>query len=323
MALKLLQSRDFSMLSRFQINMYSKVKRKKKRFIIPEIPKGYKAYPFSVGNGFNMPENLAAILDDNGFDHREYEGSFIIPLQVYTDRGFIKRFVPWQALLFYNNMVVHVKDSLIVDERGTANKACADNMAYLRLNHCLLYGKLDIVCSNGKGANHIEVEYNTTAYNILEPNLDKFLKASLNESRASNVAENVYDRLKNIPAKYQNGVYMYILQKDEVLLDFIYLPRLVRKIGFIKINLTPNILFAITDRQIVVIQDDFSVVSLYTWILTFVPMDNVNGMSFEKQSRFTKAIIKIKRDNLLEELSFDIADKHTDDVKRLLAAVIK
>jgi hypothetical protein len=304
--------------------MFSKVNRKKKRFIIPDIPKGYKAYPFSVGNGFDMPENLASILNDSGFDdYKEYEGSFVVPLQVYTDRGFIKRFVPWQALLFNNNTVVHIKDSLVADETGTANKACADNLAYLRLNHCLLYGKLDIVCSNGKSANRIEVEYNTTAYNILEPNLDRFLKASLNENKASNGADHVYDKLKNIPAKYQNGVYMFILQKNEVLLDFIYLPRLVRKIGFIKINLTPNILFAITDRQIVVIQDDFSVVSLYTWILTFIPMDNVKGISFEKQSRFAKAILKIKRDNLSEELSFDIADKYTDDVKRLFEEAIR
>jgi hypothetical protein len=312
------------MLSHFYINMFSKESKKKKRFLIPEVPKGYKAYPFSIGNGFDMPKNLATILDNNGFDYREYEGSFIVPLQVYPDRRFTKRFVPLQALLFNNNVMVHVKDSLIVDEDGTTNDACADNLAYLRLNHCLLYGKLDVVCSNGKGANHIEVEYNTTGYNILEPNLDRFLKASLKESKVSpGDTKHVYDRLKNIPTKYQNGVYMYIIQKDEVLLDFIYLPRLLRKIGFIKINLTPNIIFTITDRQIVVIQDDFSVVSLYTWIVTFIPIDNVKGLSFVKQSRFTKAIIKIKRDNLLEELSFDIADKYTDDVKRLFTAVIK
>jgi hypothetical protein len=207
-----------------------------------------------------------------------------------------------------------------LDESGSVNKVRAENLAYLRLNHCLLYGKLDIVCSNGKNADRIDVEYNTTSYNILEPNLDRFLKASLNNRKVSEGAKHVYDRLKNIPTKYQNGVYMYILQKDEVLLDFTYLPRLVRKIGFIKINLTPNILIAITDRQLVIIQDDFSVVSLYTWILTFIPIDNVKGISFEKQSRFTKAIIKIRRDNLLEELSFGIADKYADDVKRLLAS---
>jgi len=313
-------------LSRFYITMFLKEKKKKKKFVKPDMPKGYKAYPFSIGNGFDMPKNLASILDNNGFDYNEYEGSFIVPLQVYPDHGFVKRYVPWQALLFKNNVLVHVKDSLIADESGTANKACADNLAYLRLNHCLLYGKLDIVCSNGKSANHIEVEYNTTGYNILEPNLDRFLKASLNArnaNAASNGSKHVYDRLKNIPTKYQNGVYMYILQKDEVLLDFIYLPKLVRKIGFIKINLTPNILLAITDRQLIIIQDDFSIVSLYTWLLTYIPIDNVKDISFEKQSRFTKAVIKIKKDNLLEELLFGMADKYTDDVRRLLAAIIK
>lgn len=303
--------------------MFLKEKKRNKKFIIPEMPKGYKAYPFAIGNGFNMPENLAGILDDNGFDYNRPEGSFIVPLQVYPEHGFAKRYVPWQALLFNNNEIVHVKDSLIMDEGGTVNKICSDNLAYLKLNHCLLYGKLDIVCSNGKSANRVEVEYNTTGYNILEPNLDRFLKASLTESKKSGSSKNVNERLKNIPTKYQNGVYMYILQKNEVLLDFVFLPRLVRKIGFIKINLTPNILIAVTDKQLVIIEDDFSTVSLYTWILTFIPRDNFKGISFEKQSRFTKTFLKVEKDNLTEELLFGVADKFVDDVRKLLEATIK
>jgi hypothetical protein len=303
--------------------MFSKEKKKKKRLIIPEIPKGYKAHPFSVGDEFNMPENLASILDNSGFDINEYEDSFVIPPQVYLKHWFGKRFVPWQALLFKDNMIIHVKDSLIQDESGSVNKISADNLVYLKLNHCLLYGKLDIVCSNGKDANHIEVEYNTTAHRILEPNLERFLKASWYESKALNNDEDVYERLQNIPTKYRNGVYIYVLQKDEVLLDFIYLPRLVRKIGFIKMNLIPNILLAITDRQLVILEDDLSPTSSYTWLLTYIPINNVKDISFEKQNRFTKVIVKVKRDNLFKELSLVIEDKHTDDVKRLLMVLIK
>jgi hypothetical protein len=302
--------------------MLLKEKKKKKRLIIPDIPRNNKAHPFSIGNGYSMPENLANILDNNGNGDNGYDGSFIVPAQVFHEHGFTKRYVPWQALLFKNNAIIHIKDSLTLNESGTLNKVSADNLVYLRLNHCLLYGKLDIICSNHMDASHIEVEYNTTGYNILEPNLDKFLKASWGENRASDGVKNVYVRLKNIPTKYQNGVFIYILQKGEVLLDFIYLPRLVHKIGFIKINLSPNILFAVTGRQLVIMKDDFSTINLYTWILTFIPINNVKGISFEKQNRLTKVIIKIKRDNLSEELSFDIDDKYADDVKRLLTTAI-
>ena len=191
--------------------MLLKEREKKKRFIRPEIPRGYKAYPFSISNKFTMPENLVSILNNNGFDYNEYEGNFIVPPQVFLEQGFGKRFVPWQALLFNNNEIIYVKDSMILGESGTANKVLADNLVYLKLNHCLLYGKLDIICSNGKTANHIEVEYNTSAHNILEPKLDKFLKASCHESKAFDGEKNVYDRLKKIPTKYKNGVYIYIL----------------------------------------------------------------------------------------------------------------
>ncbi len=297
--------------------------REKKRFIIPEIPKGYDAHPFSVGSEFTMPENLASLLDNNGFDFNEYEDSFIVPPQAYPKSWFSERFVPWQALLFNGKVIIHVKDSLILDESGTVDKVCADNLVYLKLNICLLYGKLNIVCSSGKDAKQVEVEYNTVAHNILRPNLERFLQASWHESRALNNGKDVYGRLKKIPIKYRNGIYIYVLQKGEVLLDFIYLPKLVHKIGFVKINLVPNILFAITDRQLVVLQDDLSHTGSYAWVLTYIPINNVKGISFEKQSRFTKVIIKVKRDNLLKKLSLRIENKYTDDVKRLLAVFIK
>ncbi len=303
--------------------MLLKEKKKKKRIMVPDIPKDSRVYPFSISNDFAMPANLESILNINGFEYHEYKGSFIIPPQSFPARGFSKRYVPWQALLFNNDEIIHVKDSLDLDESGTAVKVCADNLGYLKLNHCLLYGKLDIVCSNGKGANHIEVEYNTTGYYIAEPDLESFLKAGLGENKSSVAAEYVNERLKKIPTKYQNGVYIFILQKNEELLDFVFLPKMVHKFGLIKINLTPNVLLAVTGRMLVIIEDDFSVTSVYTWILTYIPMNNVRGISFEKMKRFTKVALTIKRGNLLEELSFGMDEKYTDDVKRLLADFIK
>ncbi len=129
--------------------------------------------------------------------------------------------------------------------------------------------------------------------------------------------------IKNIPTKYRNGIYIYVLQKGEVLLDFIYLPKLVHKIFFSKINLVPDILFAVTDRQLVILEEDLSHTSSYTWLLTYIPLNNIRDISFEKQNRYTKVIIKIKKDNLLKMLSPKIEDKYIDDTKRLLEVLIK
>ena len=157
----------------------------------------------------------------------------------------------------------------------------------------------------------------------MEPELQRFLKASWRESILSGSNKDVYDRLKKIPIKYRNGVYIYILQKDELLLDFIYSPKLVRKIGFIKINISPNVLIAVTDRQLVILEDDLSVTSSYTWLLTYIPLNNVREISFEKQRRFTKVKVKVKKKDLSKELSFAIGDSYTDEVKNLIASAIK
>jgi len=297
--------------------------KEKVKFIIPDIPKGYKAHPFSIGDEFTMPEKLVSILDGNGFNFREYKNSFVVPPQAYLKHWFGRRFVPWQALLFNKKEIVYVMDSLILDKRGIAKKMSAENLVYLKLKLCLLYGKLDIVCSNGKGANQIEVEYNTTAHRILKPNLERFLKASWYERKKLDNSEDVYSKLKKIPIKYRHGVYIYVLQKGEVLLDLIYIPGLVRKIGFIKINLSSDILFAITDRQLVILEDDTSSINSYTWLLTYIPINNINKISFEKQNRVTKITLRIKRNNLLKKLLLNIENKYTQDVKKFLEVLVK
>ncbi|MFC2144870.1 hypothetical protein ACFLQQ_00930 [Actinomycetota bacterium] len=297
--------------------------KEKVKFIIPDIPKGYKAHPFSIGNEFTMPKKLVSILDDNGFNFREYTNSFIVPPQAYLKHWFGRRFVPWQALLFNKKEIVYVMDSLILDKRGTAKKMSAENLIYLKLKLCLLYGKLDIVCSNGKDANQIEVEYNTTAHRILKPNLERFLKASWYEKKELANNEDIHNKLKKIPIKYRNGVYIYVLQKGEVLLDLIYIPRLVRKIGFIKINLSSDILFAITDRQLVILEDDISSINSYTWLLTYIPINNINNISFRKQNRITEITLRIKRNNLLKKLLLNIENKYSQDVKRFLEVLVK
>ena len=108
--------------------------KEKVKFVIPDIPKGYKAHPFSIGDEFAMPEKLVSILDDNGFNFREYKNSFVVPPQAYLKHWFGRRFVPWQALLFNKKEMVHVMDSLILDKRGIAKKMSAETLVYLKLN---------------------------------------------------------------------------------------------------------------------------------------------------------------------------------------------
>jgi len=66
--------------------------KEKTKFIIPDIPKGYKAHPFSIGDEFSMPKKLVNILDDNGFDFNEYKNSFVVPPQAYLKHWFGRRF---------------------------------------------------------------------------------------------------------------------------------------------------------------------------------------------------------------------------------------
>lgn len=291
----------------------------KKKTIIPEIPKGYKAHPFSVDDYYRMPENLSGILEKNGVDLKEYEGTFIVPPQAYLKGWFGKRYVPWQALLFDHSEVIHVSDSLILDESGRVRKISAGELLYLKLHLCLLYGKLDILSVKENTLDTVTVEYNTVGHRLLEPQLERFIKASWTKETKSIYRPDVAERLSKIPVKYRNGVSIYVLQSGENLRDFLYLPRLVKKIGFIKINLLPDVLLAITDRQLVILEDDLSPASAYSWLLTYIPLDNFSGTEVEKFKGSTEIKLKVKRAKAIEYISIRIQEKYEDSVKGFLA----
>ena len=293
----------------------------RKKMIIPDIPKGYKSHPFSVDDYYKMPENLSGILEKNGVDPGDYDGTFIVPPQAYLKRWFGKRYVPWKALLFDHREIIHVSDTLIVDESGSIRKIYVDDLLYIKIHLCLLYGKLDIISAKKEALDKVSIEYNTVGHKLLEPQLEKFLRFGWTKSPWTIDKPDVYDRLKKIPVKYRNGVSIYVLHKGERLQDFLFMPRLVKKIGFIKMNILPDILIAITDRQLVILEDDLSPTSAYTWLLTYIPLSNFSGIKIKRSNGFTDLTIKAEKSKTSQDISIRIEDKYTDEVKVFLSQI--
>jgi len=289
--------------------------RKKIKYIIPEVPKGYKAHPFSVDGYYKMPEKLEQILNGNGIDHNKYKGTFIIPPQAYLKRWFGKRYVPLQALLFDDTKIIHVRDSLVVGKEGDVRSIFSPDLLFVKLDLCLLYGKLDIECVKNGSSDRVVVEYNTVGHRLLEPYLKSFLKGSWNENDPGSNGKEVYKRLKKIPIKYRNGVTIYVLSDGENLQDFFYIPRLKRKIAFININVLPDILLALTDKQLVILQDDLSPTSAYSWLLTYIPIENFDSVSFKKDGKFTEVEIKVMKSGHSKKFSLKIEDDHVEPLK--------
>ena len=117
-----------------------------------------------------------------------------IPPQRFLKRFIGTRFVPEQALLFTENMVLQIQAKNGEKLEETVKTIKAGNISYIRMELLLLYGKIDIFQSQNGNINSkvndsklITTEYNTTSFYMIKPGLRDLIKNTWKMGRMKNV----------------------------------------------------------------------------------------------------------------------------------------
>jgi hypothetical protein len=249
-----------------------------------------------------------------------------IPPQRFLKRFIGSRFVPEQALLFSENMVLQIQAKNEKEHEGTVKTIKAGNISYIRMELLLLYGKIDIFQSqNGNidstidSGELISAEYNTTSFYMIKPGLRELIKNTwkngkndkyLNKQSTNKNIES--EDFKKLPFKVKSGMRYYALHPEEYIQNMIFQPEIRR----FRIKLIPKTLITFTNRQIIVLEDILS--SPYGWIITYfqkssnISFDLNRGnsivslldMNFKKSKKEEKIQLRFEEENALKFLEF-------------------
>lgn len=232
------------------------------------------------------------------------QGALVLPGEYYARKKVHWEWVPERALIFLDGSALHVSS-------GTAGAAPevmaidARSLLYLRSSLLLLYGLLEFKADCGGQTGEVRLEYNTVIWELLRRPLARFVAAAGLQPQSVDDAElqgRNASLIKSLPYKFANGVRYYVLEPGERLEAATFQPAIWERRGLLPNQVTPNTLFALTDRKLVLIEENRSSFwqkrrsgTEYGWIFTYIPLERVVEIGAAAQGvRWTEFTIRLE-----------------------------
>lgn len=247
--------------------------------------------PYGLDSIDQMPASLLNLLKKHSQIDKSIEGIFVIPAGSIISR--LRRGPPpLQALVFTRDGVLHVEEPSARRKEGRVQWIPAASIITIKLNLILLYESLEIWFIDLGANSKLEVEYNTVGHPILSPMLRGLIRKTwrLNKPEFADAPlDRSFDDLENISYSFYNGLRIEALQAEEKVLGYVY--QLEIRVPWLKVfhrSLSPQTVIAVTNQQIILLQQDLKLKTHHEWIITFCPLYRVVEVKNEAFKQWQK-----------------------------------
>ena len=210
---------------------------------------------------------------------------FILPEHVLSQNpsglGGMKR-LPDQALLFTEHGLLHVQLSKPGSETVQTCYLRGATLDYAQISLVLLYGRLELVESGGE--KRLLVEYNAVIHELLQPALQDFLRLAWAPTQPGpdedeGRTQRLLGELTQQAYKFGNGLRLYALPAGESLHGCVLQPRRTRRyLGMFERASLAGSLFALTDHELVLIQEGLRGAGVHGYYFSHCPRQNVSSV---------------------------------------------
>jgi len=240
-------------------------------------------HPYRAKTVADLPGTLRQLAGQSLGPDEPANAIFVVPPQMFLRNWWGGlRHVPEQALLFTSQGVLHIQRAASPGQIGQTTYLRGDQLVYAHLSLLLLYGRLELVGQLRGALVRIIVEYNTVAHDLLQPALHQFLRLAWGQAQARENEDRTDALLRDLEEqslKFRNGLRHYALQSDERLLGFVFQPRITQRYWRLFHRLiAPAALLALTDHELIAIEEDRTTSAAYGWLFTFCPRVCVVGI---------------------------------------------
>jgi hypothetical protein len=289
------------------------------------ISRGMMHHPYIIKNIDELPVPLMQLAYNHTHLFDSFDFMMVVPDQSFLKGLFGRRFVPQQALLFYPEGILHLQDAKSQEKSGKVTWIEAEDLRCLCSSLLLLYGKLSITAEKGQDVQKIEVEYNTVAHDLMKPYIHRFLQRSWSGDFATLSDQPRFDpaAISHLPYKFQTGLSIYAVQRQEEICGLVFQPEILQPhLGFFRRKITPNTLITLTDRQIVLIQEEIASTSNYGWVITHWPRQHINNIHSEPFDEWQKLHIQAGSSAEVEIKEIIFTTDNAENWMHFAAAVI-
>jgi hypothetical protein len=236
------------------------------------------------------------------------ETIFFMPAHTFPRKVDSRERMPWeaaQALLFTGHGLLHIQEGETAGQPASAVYIPADQLFYTRLTLILLYGQLEFFGFDGTTLQKIQVRYNAVRHDLLWPVLQRFLRSSWEKQPHPAMPDQTESLLQTLEAqsyKFRNGLTIFALQPEEQLLDFVYQPRIQRRSwGIFKRLIAPAALLAITEYELIFMEEGRTNPTQYGWYITFCQRSFVERIEIKPNAAWQDACFHVRKDTSTAE----------------------
>lgn len=216
------------------------------------------------------------------------------------------RSVPEQALLFTAHGVLHVQGSKSAGQPEQAAYLRAEDLLCAHLIIVLLYGKLELCRAAEGGLTRIVVEYNAARHDLIQPELHRLLdqasKRVTDEPRIDDSTDVILEELGQQSFKFKSGLRDYALTPRERLSGYVFQPRITKRYWYVFPRLVaPASLVALTDKELILIEEGRTNATSYGWYFTFCPRINIAGIEAIRNGDLYTLCVRLKKGGISTE----------------------
>jgi hypothetical protein len=259
-------------------------------------------HPYRAKTLDELPAGLRLLAEQTLIPDDPADKIFIIPGQMLPRKiGGVMglHWIPEQALLFTQRGVIHVQAGKSGDETGRANYLMGSSLLYAQMSMILLYGRLEICAAVNDEIARIVVEYNAVCHEMLEPSLHKLIHLAWDHARDQNANDHKTDllgKLEEQSYKFRNGLAIHALQPDERLLGYVFQHRTyLHYFRIIHRLIAPASLMALTDKQLILIEEGMSSATSYGYCFTYCPRANVAAVDSKPNASLNELRVHFRK----------------------------
>jgi hypothetical protein len=267
-----------------------------------------REHPFLAKNLEAMPAGLKELARQTLKPDELAQTIFVIPEQMMPKKfGGLggAHLVPDQALLFTSSGIIHVQVGKSTVEMEQSQYMPGNSLLYLRISLVLLYGQIELYGVANNSLTCINVQYNAVSHELVLPALKKFLRLAWDQTRDQELdtyQNLLLGQLEDQSYKFRSGLELYSLQPDEHLLGFVFQPRIFKQyLRVFRRLIAPASLLAVTDRQLIMINEGITSASSYGYFFTFCPKANVVQVDSRANNSLQEVGIHLEKNSITAE----------------------
>ncbi len=271
-----------------------------------------RRFPEFYDSFSSLPPGLISLVQPALPRGQVFQGALVLPGEYFARRLITWEYVPERALVFVDGGALYACGAL-GDAAPQVHVIDARALLYLRSSLLLLYGLLEFKADCDGPASDVRLEYNTVIWPSLARPLARFVASAGVRASTDREAEvpGANERvLATLPFKFANGLRYYALDPGEFLHAAVFQPAIWHG-AIIPRQVTPNTLFALTDRKVVFIEEKRASVwhprstqGDYGWIFTYIPRDRMIDMVMTPGDRWSELRMHVEWGSVSAERAF-------------------